>query len=243
MQIECPSCGARGGFDESRLPPGGAFVRCPRCRHRILVEREGALAGASAVPSLPAADQAACSLCRTISPRQEMLRSGEQWVCAPCKPDFVQMLRQGLPRPGARRFGGFWIRFAAKFLDGLIQSMATGVILLPLMFWVGFSAATKAEPDNLILITVVQIVVQLGIPILYTVFFLGKYQSTPGKMACGLTVIRSDGGRITYGRAFGRYFSEILSSLTLMIGYLMAAFDEEKRALHDRVADTRVVFR
>ena len=43
-------------------------------------------------------------------------------------------------------------------------------------------------------------------------------------------------------RAIGRHFSEWLSSI-LFIGYIMAAFDEEKRALHDRICGTRVVFR
>ena len=66
---------------------------------------------------------------------------------------------------------------------------------------------------------------------------------TPGKMACGLKIIRSDGSALSYGRAIGRYFATMLSSFTLGIGYLMVAFDDEKRALHDRVADTRVIYK
>ncbi len=57
----------------------------------------------------------------------------------------------------------------------------------------------------------------------------------------GLKVIRSDGSPISYWRAFGRYLGTQLSSLTLMIGYIIAAFDDEKRALHDHICDTRVV--
>ncbi|NIO10221.1 MAG: hypothetical protein GTO40_20335 [Deltaproteobacteria bacterium] len=60
-------------------------------------------------------------------------------------------------------------------------------------------------------------------------------------MACHLKVITADGGKISYGRACGRHFSEYLSALTLCIGYLMSAFDEKKRALHDRVCNTLVV--
>ena len=48
---------------------------------------------------------------------------------------------------------------------------------------------------------------------------------------------------MTYGRATGRYFAHFLSSFTLGIGYLIAAFDNEKRALHDHVCDTRVVYK
>jgi uncharacterized RDD family membrane protein YckC len=54
-------------------------------------------------------------------------------------------------------------------------------------------------------------------------------------------VITADGEPITYWRAFGRYFGKLLSGIILGIGYLMAAFDEEKRALHDRICHTRVV--
>jgi uncharacterized RDD family membrane protein YckC len=67
------------------------------------------------------------------------------------------------------------------------------------------------------------------------------YGATPGKMALGLKIVRPDGGPISAGRAVGRYFAEILSALTLMIGYMMAGWDSEKRALHDRIADTRVI--
>ncbi|MND07279.1 RDD family protein [compost metagenome] len=53
--------------------------------------------------------------------------------------------------------------------------------------------------------------------------------------------MRADGSAVTTGRAAGRYFATLLSSLTLLIGFVIAAFDEQKRALHDHVADTRVI--
>ena len=70
---------------------------------------------------------------------------------------------------------------------------------------------------------------------------MGKYGATPGKMACRLKVIRPDGGTISYMLSFGRAFAELISYMTLYIGYIMAAFDNEKRALHDHICDTRVV--
>jgi uncharacterized RDD family membrane protein YckC len=60
-------------------------------------------------------------------------------------------------------------------------------------------------------------------------------------MALKLRVVRADGSPVGYGLAAGRYLSKILSALILLIGYIMAAFDEQKRALHDRICDTRVV--
>jgi uncharacterized RDD family membrane protein YckC len=60
-------------------------------------------------------------------------------------------------------------------------------------------------------------------------------------MACGIKIVTPDGNRVSYMRAFGRYFAEILSGMILLIGYIMAAFDYEKRALHDRICSTRVI--
>ena len=70
---------------------------------------------------------------------------------------------------------------------------------------------------------------------------VGRHGATPGKMAWGLKVIRADGGTVSYGRAFGRFWAQLLSGLLLGIGFIMVAFDDEKRALHDHICDTRVI--
>jgi uncharacterized RDD family membrane protein YckC len=60
-------------------------------------------------------------------------------------------------------------------------------------------------------------------------------------MACQLRVVMPDGGQVSYLRALGRNFAELISAVILGIGYIMAGFDDEKRALHDRICSTRVV--
>ncbi|HMP72474.1 MAG TPA: RDD family protein [Kiritimatiellia bacterium] len=86
--------------------------------------------------------------------------------------------------------------------------------------------------------------VQLAVGILYTTFFLGKFGATPGKMVFGLAVVTAEGEAVTYGRAAGRALAEILSAMLFYIGYLLAFFDpEQRRTLHDRICDTRVVYR
>ncbi len=57
-------------------------------------------------------------------------------------------------------------------------------------------------------------------------------------MAVGIKVVRGNGERLTKARAFGRYWAMLLSSFTLGIGFLMAAFTERKQGLHDMVCDT-----
>jgi uncharacterized RDD family membrane protein YckC len=66
-------------------------------------------------------------------------------------------------------------------------------------------------------------------------------QATLGKMAMGIKVTNLDGGRIGFGRAVAREVARLLSFITFMIGYLMAAFTERKQALHDKVVGTVVV--
>ena len=77
----------------------------------------------------------------------------------------------------------------------------------------------------------------------YQIFFLGKYGATLGKMACGLRVVTADGGKISYGRATGRAFAEMLSGIICYIGYIMIAFDDQKRGLHDHICNTRVIYK
>jgi uncharacterized RDD family membrane protein YckC len=55
--------------------------------------------------------------------------------------------------------------------------------------------------------------------------------------------VTATGGKVSYPRALGRFFAKILSSLICLIGFIIAGFDSEKRALHDRICDTRVVFK
>jgi uncharacterized RDD family membrane protein YckC len=161
----------------------------------------------------------------------ELIRFGNALVCAECKPLYVQKLREGVAPAGEMVFAGFWIRVGAKVIDGIII-MVVGFVLMFLVNFIIRHAIAGVILQNAFFIA-------LGI--FYTTYFLGKYSATPGKMACGLKVVRPEGEKISYGRACGRYFAEFLSSMVLYIGYIIVAFDEERRALHDRICDTRVV--
>jgi uncharacterized RDD family membrane protein YckC len=161
----------------------------------------------------------------------ELIRFGDALVCAKCKPLFVQRLREGVAVAGEMVYAGFWIRVGAKCIDGIVLTVAGFVIGL-----IG-----NLVVSHLLARTVLQNILSFALSIGYVTYFLGAYSATPGKMACGLRVVRPDGEKISYARACGRGFAELVSSIILGIGYLMVVFDEEKRALHDRICDTRVV--
>jgi uncharacterized RDD family membrane protein YckC len=147
------------------------------------------------------------------------------------------------PAPVARvHFGGFWIRAVARLIDGLILSFSAMILVVPLAIMLGF----VARPDRFLMgptALLVQGTFFLGstaIAATYETYFVSTRGATPGKMALGLKVIRADGSPVPVNVAFGRYLAQMLSGI-FMIGYIMAAFDVEKRALHDRICQTRVI--
>lgn len=186
----------------------------------------------------PAAGEAACSECGEFFSPSDMVPCGEAWVCSGCKPVFLQKVSEGIAEPGLV-YAGFWPRFLAVFIDGVILQVFLGIL--------NFAALRITRPETRDFSPVflgVNIVLSLFGHLLsaaYEIFFLGRFAATPGKMILGLKVVQSDGSRIGYGRAVGRHFAKYISAFILMIGYLMAAFDKERRALHDHICDTRVV--
>jgi uncharacterized RDD family membrane protein YckC len=154
-----------------------------------------------------------------------------------------------LPSP----YAGFWLRFLAYIIDGVVIGVVFGVFALIVVAIVGvgyfrtmfegmngedatFSAAFVA----LVLLTVV---VSLVANWLYFAWMeSSQYQGTLGKMALGLTVTDLQGRRVTFARATGRFFAKMITGLIpLAIGYIMAGFTEKKQALHDMIASCLVL--
>jgi len=192
-----------------------------------------------------------CSQCGRPFPPRDLLQIGSMTVCAGCKDAVMQRLREGALPGGlayqGRQYGGFWIRFAAIFIDGIILGVVGAIINVPfqLVFVASAPSANVTDPMSLFTRTLglaaVLLAINTGIALLYESWFVVAKGATPGKMVLSLEVIRADGTRPGWGLAIGRYFAKMLSSLTLYIGYIMAGFDDEKRALHDRICETRVI--
>jgi uncharacterized RDD family membrane protein YckC len=178
-----------------------------------------------------------CSECGQAFPAEDVIRYGNSAVCAECKPVFLQKLREGAAVPAGLVYGGFWIRAAALLIDTMILWVVNFVLAILLLTLAG----SPGEDDPQMILQIAIFMMQVLAGMVYEVWFLGGFGATPGKMACRLKVVTAEGERISYLLAFGRYLAKILSGLLLGIGYLLAAFDEEKRTLHDRICHTRVV--
>lgn len=191
-------------------------------------------------PAAPSAlvRQSMCSECGQAFAEDDMIRFEDAWVCATCKPIFVQKIKEGVTLAGAMEYAGFWIRFGAWFIDWIILAIATSIIYLPFSFMGVFSFD---QPAVFAIIQLFSMILNFIIPAAYESWFVGKYAATPGKMACKLKVVVADSTRVSFARSIGRHFAKYISGMIFLIGYIMAGFDDQKRALHDRICDTRVI--
>src|SRR2546427_11941364 len=121
-------------------------------------------------------------------------------------------------------YAGFWRRVAAASLDWLVLVIPNAII-------------NQAISDRVAQL-LVYIIVGCGY---YAGFHSSNSQATLGKRAFGVKVTDLEGGRITLGRAIGRYFAVWLSFIVLGIGILLAAFPQKRQALHDMLCGTLVV--
>jgi uncharacterized RDD family membrane protein YckC len=118
------------------------------------------------------------------------------------------------------QFAGFWIRFFAYIIDG--------IVLFALVL--------------LCIITIIGIVALPFVAIGYMPFCWWKWGATPGQRVLGLRVVRDvDGGPISGGTAAVRFIGWLISSWALDIGFIWAAFEPRKRGWHDMMAGTVVI--
>jgi uncharacterized RDD family membrane protein YckC len=138
---------------------------------------------------------------------------------------------------GFAGYAGFWKRFFAFLIDWLLLTLAFSVFGL-LTGGELFTIIDEARWDS------VSAVVGIAIPWLYYAWFeSSEQQATFGKLALNIQVTDLEGRRVSFLRASVRHFSKILSSMLLLIGYLMIPFTSRKQGLHDLIAGCLVVNR
>lgn len=145
------------------------------------------------------------------------------------------------PRPA---FAGFWLRAVAYAFDTILVSLFFGFIAS------FYPSAFLKYPDvtptltSLPQLTPLALVVTLTATWLYyTLFESSAWQATPGKRIMKLYVADLNGQPLTFARAAGRNLAKAISSLTFLVGYLVAGFTEKKQALHDIVSNCLVLRR
>ncbi len=159
----------------------------------------------------------------------------------------------GLAAVNAARPAGFWARLGAYLVDRILLSFVCGFVWETIAATMGWKfpppPASFGTFDDIFAyfhslgpLLAYQMLVIFACGFLYEVIFNGSFGATLGKMAIGARIVRVDGTRIGYGVAAARWLAERLSDITCGIGYLLIAFREDKRALHDLLVGTRVIF-
>ncbi len=142
--------------------------------------------------------------------------------------------------PGTLPSAGFWIRFAAAFLDGIIVGIPTSIVVAVLGGGAAFAGAGFAPGRG----SAVAQLLGTVVGVCYYGFLEGGPKGqTLGKQICKLQVVDQNTYQPGVGvpRGIGRYFARILSALVLYLGYLWMLWDPQKQTWHDKLARTRVV--
>lgn len=159
------------------------------------------------------------------------------------------------------RYAGFWKRLWAYSIDVVILQVTMFIVfyLLP-------SPAESTQPESSLeqlllqlsdpvakqqlatdmlnqLFDPVTLLIMLGIPALYNIGFVAcPWQATIGKKRYKMKVVTVYGEPVGLVRATIRHAACALSTLTGLLGFIVAAFHPEKAALHDLIAGTRVIY-
>jgi uncharacterized RDD family membrane protein YckC len=161
--------------------------------------------------------------------------------CPACGEQFG---RRSVADRGARFrpvYAGFWLRFVAALIDGLILAIPVGIVVFVgvmlgvLADWAGGLELVPGEVWGILL--------HILIWPYYAVMESSRFQATFGKLAIGIIVTDIEGERVTFARASGRHFSKLISDTCCMLGYITAGFDDRKQAWHDSIASCLVIRR
>lgn len=172
-----------------------------------------------------------------------------------------ELLKEQIREFESKRFAGFFARALAYTIDNVILGLVGGVILFALgsgglvdLETIQVAAAnyagdpTSGESLNKLIeapgmstfLTVWSIVQTI-----YFIVFHAIYSATPGKKLFHIHVETAYGEKLNWPISIARYLCSVLTQFTMFfygLGYLIVLFDPKRRALHDWIARTFVVY-
>jgi len=144
------------------------------------------------------------------------------------------------PLPAGSPYSGLATRVLACVIDVLIIQGVAWVV--GAVAAVAASMFDLSEDLQTVLIATGAVVAALWTAG-YLVFFWSTTGQTPGDRVMEIRVQDAVTGRpLHFGRAVVRLLGAVLSALILFLGYLLILFDPHRRALHDRMVGSVVVY-
>ena len=152
-------------------------------------------------------------------------------------------------------YAGFWRRFGACFIDGIVVWIIAFIILMVTIgptWLIMLSHLSQnhmtgnpqlgAVPASFSFALFSGVSLSVLLPVLYFIIMWGRRGATLGKMAMGIRIVRTDGSDISYGTAFLRYIGQqLVSPIFFCLGFLWMLWDDKSQTWHDKIASTCVV--
>jgi len=150
---------------------------------------------------------------------------------------------------------GWWRRAGAHIIDAIVIGAIALVLLVAITapFSIGFFVNDGVGVAAVIVGGLFALLCVFIAALIYAPAMMARTNGrTLGRMVTGIRVVRASGEPMTLGVAFVRealvkwfLFAAVLGSVTFglagLIDYLWPLWDEENRALHDYVVNTRTV--
>ena len=265
--MKCHNCGAEIVAGAASCQGCGTLIRvvCQYCQYpyapgnrfcgncgRSLTE-EMAEANAPEAASAPLAptetetvQEETVSPATVPCPRCLQPNEASSVYCLSCGTSLYGGAGEGWRRPQPAAFelgspGGFWFRAVAYIVDSL-------AVVFPLvMLWILTGQPVPESFDEILNpppgYERLQLLVMFT-TLVYDTALITFFATTVGKRALGMYVLRSDGSRVGPGRALARHLLTAVSmNLTLGFIFLVVAFRQDRRGLHDLICDTVVIRR
>jgi uncharacterized RDD family membrane protein YckC len=124
---------------------------------------------------------------------------------------------------------GFWIRFAAAWID---------VLLVSIIYITVFLLAELAGLKDYI----VEFILQVAVGVFYYCYLQWKFKGTPGKRILSIQVLDTSFHQAEFRQFILRYFVSWFSAMVFFLGYIWHLFSEKKQTWHDMAAGTIVVY-
>lgn len=215
---------------------------CPKCGAVSPAAAEYCFKCGTKLPDPAILDKKICIGCHAVN-------SASAEYCYKCGLPLPQKLSNGYDNQ--IRYAGFWVRFVACIIDAIVLGTATSIVTVPLFIhyfgqfsdysWLSSAASSGTLPSAFWIFYGWYFVASFLIQVIYYTVAIGKWGRTLGKMALRIKVVKPDGSRVSYWRAFGRCLAYYLNQFTIGLSFLIIAFTHKKRGLHDYIADTVVI--
>jgi uncharacterized RDD family membrane protein YckC len=155
---------------------------------------------------------------------------------------------------GKHVLAGWWSRVFAQIIDGMIIGVGALVLLIAITapFSIGFFASDTVGVVSIVVGAFIGVLCVTFVALLYAPAMMARTNGkTVGRIVLGIRVVRANGQPVDFGYAMlrevvvkallGGICASLTGGLSWVVDNLWPLWDEENRALHDFVVNSRVI--